>query len=201
MSRFQRHQMTIGVVLLTVGVTLLFYWLYFSATGGPRLPELTAASRHFAGDFRDYWLAAGKMAQGNSPYDPSMLLGPVGSQGMVYRYPPVLAFLLISLSGLDYKRRLALGGDQSCRFDWRHDSRLARWGINFERSGNYLDVRRRSLVLPDHRFSLARQCRGPTGPAYRPDANGQLPATRRGDCGSCLAQNSARLFGAGLAHP
>ena len=42
MSRFQRHQMTIGVVLLTVGVTLLFYWLYFSATGGPRLPELTA---------------------------------------------------------------------------------------------------------------------------------------------------------------
>ena len=90
----------IGLGLLMTGAGFIAYWLLFSAST-PRLPDPT--SQQFAVDFRDYWLAAGRMAGHASPYAAKMLEGPLGSQGLdIYRYPPVLAFFLIPLSGLDY---------------------------------------------------------------------------------------------------
>jgi len=96
----RRHADPIGVALLIGGAAFIVWYLLLSASG-PRLPDPN--SRQFAVDFRDYWLAAGRMAQGLSPYAAKMLEGPLGSQGLdVYRYPPVLAALLVLLSGLDY---------------------------------------------------------------------------------------------------
>ncbi len=53
------------------------------------------------GDFADYWLAAGRMSGGHSPYAPEMLLGAIPAQGPDrFRYPPVFAQMLIPLSWL-----------------------------------------------------------------------------------------------------
>jgi len=86
----------LGVLLLLGGGLFILYCLSQSMLPASNLP--------FVADFHDYWLAAGRAAQGGSPYNPTMLLGPLGSQGLdIYRYPPVLSFLLIPLSGLSFQ--------------------------------------------------------------------------------------------------
>ena len=100
-----RRLTTLGLASFALGAAFIFSWLLVAAAS-PHLGVSHAddlASKQFAVDFRDYWLAAGRMAGHASPYNPAMLFGPIGSQGFdVYRYPPILAFLLIPLSGLDY---------------------------------------------------------------------------------------------------
>ena len=100
-ERLIRRQRLIGVSLLGFGLLLLMLNLV-QAMEGPLLPD--PRSHSFAIDFRDYWIAAGRMNHGNSPYASEMLLGPLSSQGLDrYRYPPVFAFLLIPLSNLPYQ--------------------------------------------------------------------------------------------------
>ncbi len=63
----------------------------------------SASTNHIqmGGDFADYWLAAGRMAGGHSPYAPEMLVGPFPPQAPDrLRYPPAFAQLLIPLSWL-----------------------------------------------------------------------------------------------------
>ena len=55
----------------------------------------------FGIDFADYRVAAVRMSAGQSPYDADMLTGPIAAEGQDrYRYPPVLAQLLVPLAGL-----------------------------------------------------------------------------------------------------
>src|SRR3954468_12116220 len=55
----------------------------------------------FGLDFADYRVASARMAAGLSPYAPERLQGPVDAQGTDrYRYPPVLAQLLVPTAGL-----------------------------------------------------------------------------------------------------
>ncbi len=56
----------------------------------------------YAFDFGTYHAAAGDVAAGRSPYAPQMLTAPVPAQGpgaTLYKYPPVLAQVLVPLSG------------------------------------------------------------------------------------------------------
>jgi hypothetical protein len=79
--------MVIGVFALALGSAMI----------------TAAAANHvkLGGDFSDYWLAAGRMSGGHSPYAPEMLSGPIPAQGPDrFRYPPVFAQLLIPLSWL-----------------------------------------------------------------------------------------------------
>jgi len=100
---WDRRQTTIGFAIFALGAVFIFSLLLVTAASPHLGVGNDAASKQFAVDFRDYWLAAGRMAGHASPYNPAMLSGPIGSQGFdVYRYPPILAFLLIPLSGLDY---------------------------------------------------------------------------------------------------
>jgi len=95
-----RYRIVIAVTLLLIGGVGLFLFLLAMATG-PAVGN--PDGRQFAIDFRDYWLAAGRLAHGQSPYNPDMLSGPLSAVGLDrYRYPPVLAFLLLPLSGLSY---------------------------------------------------------------------------------------------------
>lgn len=58
----------------------------------------------FAIDFADYHRAAQRLATGDSPYAPEMLLGPVNAQGQDrYRYPPPLAQVLVPAAGLELR--------------------------------------------------------------------------------------------------
>ncbi len=99
-SFLNRWKTASGIALFVIG-SLGILMLLILTSIGPRLPD--PASPQFAIDFRDYWIAAGRMASGGSPYNPDMLAGPLGSSGLdMYRYPPVLAFLLIPLSVFDY---------------------------------------------------------------------------------------------------
>jgi len=86
------------VLFVLAGVAIIMYLIYLAS--GPRTTE--PGSRYFAVDFEQYWQAAGRLLHGLSPYDPQLLSGPVASDVILYRYPPLLAFLLIPLSGLDY---------------------------------------------------------------------------------------------------
>jgi hypothetical protein len=95
-----RYQALIATTLLLIGAGGLFLFLAAMASG-PAVGQ--PDSRQFAVDFRDYWLAAGRLAHGQSPYNPDMLSGLLSSFGLDrYRYPPVLAFLLLPLNGLSY---------------------------------------------------------------------------------------------------
>ena len=97
---WQRRRVSIAVMMLLIGAFGLFFFLLSMATG-PTIGQ--PDTRQFAIDFRDYWLAAGRLAHGQSPYAPDMLSGLLGPVGLDrYRYPPVLAFLLLPLSGLSY---------------------------------------------------------------------------------------------------
>ena len=59
------------------------------------------ADPQFGIDFGAYWLAAGQLAGGHSPYTPAMLAGPFPAQGFgAFRYPPLLGQLAIPLSYL-----------------------------------------------------------------------------------------------------
>jgi hypothetical protein len=71
------------------------------ALGSAMINAATVNHVKMGGDFSDYWLAAGRMSGGHSPYAPAMLTGPIAAQGPDrFRYPPVFAQLLIPLSWL-----------------------------------------------------------------------------------------------------
>lgn len=75
--------------------------IFVLAFGGYMLVAAAANHVKLAGDFSDYWLAAGRMSGGHSPYAPAMLTGPIPAEGPDrFRYPPVFAQLLIPLSWL-----------------------------------------------------------------------------------------------------
>jgi hypothetical protein len=55
----------------------------------------------FGIDFADYHAAAVRIGEGQSPYDPAMLSGPIGAEGRDrFRYPPPFAQALAPLAGL-----------------------------------------------------------------------------------------------------
>jgi hypothetical protein len=65
------------------------------------LRQAQSPTGQFAIDFADYYVAAQRLAAGQSPYAPEMLAGPVPAQGQDrYRYPPLFAQALVPLSGL-----------------------------------------------------------------------------------------------------
>jgi hypothetical protein len=90
--RSPRFRIVVALALLVIGLTVLALVL---------LRQAQSADGQFAIDFADYHAAAGRVAAGQSPYAPEMLLGPVPAQGQDrYRYPPPFAQLLVPLSGL-----------------------------------------------------------------------------------------------------
>ena len=67
--------------------------------GGSIVGAAASSDPQFGIDFGAYWLAAGQVAVGHSPYTPAMLAGPFPAQGFgAFRYPPLLAQLMIPLS-------------------------------------------------------------------------------------------------------
>ena len=77
-------------------------WLIGSAVLGMVLQrQIANPAGQYAFDFQAYHAAAADMAAGRSPYDAIMFAGPVPAQGAVlYKYPPLLAQLLIPLAAL-----------------------------------------------------------------------------------------------------
>jgi Glycosyltransferase family 87 len=69
--------------------------------GGAIIAAALGSNPQFGIDFGAYWLAAGNMASGHSPYTPAMLAGPVPAQGLdAYKYAPLFAQMLVPLSWL-----------------------------------------------------------------------------------------------------
>ena len=88
----RRFRMLICGLLLVVGATIL---------GSAMARQAADPAGQFAIDFADYHAAAQRVAAGDTPYAPDMLLGPVTAQGQDrYRYPPPLAQLLVPAAGL-----------------------------------------------------------------------------------------------------
>lgn len=80
--------------LMSIGVFGLVF-------GGAILRSAIIGDPQFGIDFGAYWLAAGQVSGGHSPYTPAMLAGPFPAQGFgAFRYPPLLAQLAIPLSYL-----------------------------------------------------------------------------------------------------
>jgi hypothetical protein len=80
--------------LMAIGVFGLVF-------GGAILRSAIIGDPQFGVDFSSYWLAAGQLAGGHSPYPPAMLAGPYPAQGFgAFRYPPLLGQLAIPLSYL-----------------------------------------------------------------------------------------------------
>jgi Glycosyltransferase family 87 len=77
-------------------------WLAGSLVlGAILLRQAVSPNGQYAFDFQVYYAAAGQIAAGHSPYDPSMFAGPIPAQGaLLYKYPPLLAQLLVPLAGL-----------------------------------------------------------------------------------------------------
>jgi hypothetical protein len=83
----------------TLAVTLLAGALY--VLGGVLARQVADPAGQFAIDFTDYWVAAGRLSAEGIPYDSEMLAGPIDAQGTDrYRYPPVLAQLLLTVRDL-----------------------------------------------------------------------------------------------------
>jgi len=86
----RRRKVKIATAIYTIAALVLILAVILPAAG----PE-------FGWDFRDYWLAADRISDGNSPYAPAMLDGPIDAKGSDrYRYPPPLAVALQPLSNL-----------------------------------------------------------------------------------------------------
>jgi Glycosyltransferase family 87 len=89
-----RFRQVLGSVLLVAGLLVLGTLLIRQASQ----PVLVG---QYGIDFHDYRLAAQRMSAGGSPYAGVMLQGPIPAQGLDrYRYPPILAQLLMPVSGL-----------------------------------------------------------------------------------------------------
>lgn len=90
---FSRHQRLFALLFLIVSASNLISFLMARATEG--------ISNWWGIDFRDYWLAGGRVLIGRSPYAPEMLLGPFGALGQDrFRYPPPFALMVSPLSAL-----------------------------------------------------------------------------------------------------
>lgn len=90
--RSTRFRVVLAGVLWFLGTLVL---------GAILLRQTVSPNGQYAFDFQVYHAAAGQVAAGNSPYDPSMFTGPIPAQGaLLYKYPPLLAQLLVPLAGL-----------------------------------------------------------------------------------------------------
>jgi hypothetical protein len=75
--------------------------IFGAVFGGAIVAAALGSNPQFGIDFGAYWLAAGNMASGHSPYTPAMLAGPVPAQGLdAYKYAPLFAQVLLPLSWL-----------------------------------------------------------------------------------------------------
>jgi len=87
---------------LISGPIILFLYLY-QAYLGPTVNHLPT-TRLFAVDFYAYWLAAGRLLHGVSPYANQMLEGLTSNQGLGhYLYPPPFAFFCLPFTTLSYQ--------------------------------------------------------------------------------------------------
>jgi len=90
--RSARFRVLLAGVLWLAGTVVL---------GAILLRQAVSPNGQYAFDFQVYHAAAGQIAAGYSPYDPSMFAGPIPAQGaLLYKYPPLLAQLLVPLAGL-----------------------------------------------------------------------------------------------------
>jgi alpha-1,2-mannosyltransferase len=86
-----RFRLLIASTLAILGVLIL---------GAAMLRQAADATGQFGIDFGDYHGAARALLDTGHPYAPEMLAGPVDAQGLErYRYPPLLAQLLVPLAG------------------------------------------------------------------------------------------------------
>lgn len=90
--RSARFRLLLALTLVVVGASIL---------GGVLLRQAADPAGQYAFDFAAYHAAATDVAAGRSPYAAEMFSGPVPAQGAVlYKYPPLLAQLLVPLAGL-----------------------------------------------------------------------------------------------------
>ncbi|MDQ3937895.1 MAG: DUF2029 domain-containing protein, partial [Chloroflexota bacterium] len=90
--RSARFRVVLAATLWLVGAVVLAALL---------VQQAADPAGQYAFDFQAYHAAAGEIAAGRSPYAPEMFSGPIPAQGAVlYKYPPVLAQLLVPLAGL-----------------------------------------------------------------------------------------------------
>ncbi len=102
--------------ILLAGTLLL---IGLAAGGSLLMRQAADPAGQFGVDLADYQRAAQRMAAGGSPYAPEMLAGPVDAQGVDrYRYPPVLAQLLIPVAGLPMPIAAALWGAAQLAAAW-----------------------------------------------------------------------------------
>jgi len=93
--RSARFRLVLGVSLWMIGVTIL---------GSLMISQARNPMGGFGIDFADYRTASLRMIDGQSPYAPEMLSGPVAAQGIDrYRYPPPFAQLLTPVAILPFE--------------------------------------------------------------------------------------------------
>ena len=90
--RSRGFRLVLAATLLAIGVSLLAVLLVRQAAD---------PAGQYAFDFQVYHDAAAEISAGRSPYAAEMFTGPIPAQGaLLYKYPPVLAQLLVPLTGL-----------------------------------------------------------------------------------------------------
>jgi hypothetical protein len=83
--------------MYSIAATCIFGVVFGGAIAGAAL----GSNPQFGIDTGAYWLAAGNMASGHSPYTDAMLAGPIPAQGFdAYKYAPLFAQVLVPLSWL-----------------------------------------------------------------------------------------------------
>jgi hypothetical protein len=88
------------LVLLVIGLILVSVLL---------LRQIADPNGQYAFDFQAYYVAAANLLAGRSPYAPKMFTGPIAAQGAVlYKYPPLLAQLLMPLTIFDMSTAAAV---------------------------------------------------------------------------------------------